>query len=148
MATFIDGRKAVAAAGTREALSATSVPIRSVTIQAAISGSIRSVFRLRGTKLSRMLRQLTMTFTIPAAPRVWPVQPLIELHGTAAPKIPDTALSSAASLALVATRRGIALAAGDRPITLTEADGLDDLRSVWVDAMVSGEAVTFVACQH
>lgn len=100
MATFIDGRKAVAAAGTREALSATSVPIRSVTIQAA--GGNTGVVVIGGATV----------------------------------------------VAALATRRGIALAAGDRPITLTEADGLDDLRSVWVDAMVSGEAVTFVACQH
>ena len=38
----------------------------------------------------------------PAAPSVWPVMPLVELHGTSRPKTASIALSSAASLLGVA----------------------------------------------
>ena len=40
--------------------------------------------------------------TMPAAPSVWPVQPLVELHGIGDAEQPLTAASSAASLAGVA----------------------------------------------
>jgi hypothetical protein len=40
----------------------------------------------------------TIASSAPAAPSVWPVMPLVELHGTRAPKSACIARSSAASL--------------------------------------------------
>ena len=47
-------------------------------------------------------RAQTTASTAPAAPSVWPVAPLVELHGTGLPNSAATALPSAASLAGVA----------------------------------------------
>src|SRR5688572_8820249 len=65
-------------------------------------GSIRSQLSVPGRK--PCFRQSTEinASVIPAAPSVCPVQPFVELQGVVRPKMPETALSSTASLTLVA----------------------------------------------
>src|SRR5688500_6739298 len=55
-------------------------------IAAWISGSRLRVLRLAGMKPCSMHSRLTAASTIPAAPSVWPVQPLVELQGRELPK--------------------------------------------------------------
>jgi hypothetical protein len=47
-------------------------------------------------------------------------------------------------VAALATRRGYPLAAGDAVTFSQGEDGVSDLKSVFIDAMVNGDGVTFV----
>ncbi len=69
----------------------------SLKIAARNAGSTVAVFKLRGSQPSSMHSRLMIASVMPAAPRVCPVQPLVELQGTVWPKTLATALSSALS---------------------------------------------------
>jgi hypothetical protein len=90
-----DGRKVVAAAGTREQLSTSSVGIRSVDITALSTNT---------------------AIVVVGGPTV---------------------------VAAAGTRRGVALAAGQTQSYDADQDLVDDLNQVWLDAVTSGEGVSY-----
>lgn len=92
MASVIDGRLVVAAAGTRVQIPQAGMTVRSIAVQ-ALSANTGVV-----------------------------------------------CVGAATVVAAVATRRGIALTAGQ-----TVSIDTDDAGDVWVDAMVNGEGVTYIA---
>ena len=80
----------------------TGARARASSTPACSAGSCSRVLRLRGMKPCSIASRQIAASTMPAAPSVWPVQPFVELHGTAAPNSALTAASSAASFAGVA----------------------------------------------
>src|SRR6185295_18936909 len=68
----------------------------------SMAGSFSPVLRLRGMSPASMQSSAIAASTMPAAPSVWPVHPLVELSATAGPNTSRTARSSARSLAGVA----------------------------------------------
>src|SRR4029077_12216284 len=71
------------------------------------AGSRLATLRLPGMKPSRTQSREMTASTMPAAPSVCPVQPLVELQATVSPNRPNTAAASAPAVAEQAEHGGV-----------------------------------------